>query len=45
VHSPFVQQFLDSERVLQPNQVMEDAATALLAELARWTHATEQLRA
>jgi len=45
VHIPFVQQFLDSERVLQPNQIMEDAATALLAELARWTSATVQLRA
>jgi NAD(P)H-dependent FMN reductase len=45
VHIPFVQQFLDDDRVLQPNQVMEDAATALLAELARWTRATEQLRA
>jgi len=44
VHIPFVQQFLDEQRVLQPNQIMEDAATALLAELARWTSATEQLR-
>ena len=44
VHIPFVQQFLDDQRVLQPNQIMEDAATALLAELARWTSATEQLR-
>ena len=45
VHIPFVQQFLDEQRVLQPNQIMEDAATALLAELARWTSATGQLRA
>jgi len=44
VHIPFVQQFLDEQRVLLPNQIMEDAATALLAELARWTSATEQLR-
>jgi NAD(P)H-dependent FMN reductase len=44
VHIPFVQQFLDSERVLQPNQVMEDSATALLAELARWTGAMQALR-
>jgi NAD(P)H-dependent FMN reductase len=44
VHIPFVQQFLDEQRVLQPNQIMEDAATALLAELARWTSATQQLR-
>jgi NAD(P)H-dependent FMN reductase len=44
VHIPFVQQFLDEDRVLQPNQIMEDSATALLAELARWTSATQQLR-
>jgi NAD(P)H-dependent FMN reductase len=44
VHIPFVQQFLDEQRVLQPNQIMEDSATALLAELARWTSATQQLR-
>jgi hypothetical protein len=44
VHIPFVQQFLDEQRVLQPNQIMEDAATALLAELARWTSATQHLR-
>jgi NAD(P)H-dependent FMN reductase len=45
VNIPFVQQFLDSDRVLQPNDVMEDAATAMLDELARWTEATSSLRA
>jgi NAD(P)H-dependent FMN reductase len=44
VHIPFVQQFLDDQRVLQPNDVMEAAATALLDELARWTSAVSPLR-
>ena len=44
VHIPFVQQFLDSERRLQPNEVMELAATAMLEELARWTAALRMLR-
>ncbi|HUA43124.1 MAG TPA: NAD(P)H-dependent oxidoreductase [Streptosporangiaceae bacterium] len=44
VHIPFVAQFLDSDRVLQPNQVMEDAASALLSELARWTSSMSALR-
>jgi NAD(P)H-dependent FMN reductase len=44
VNIPFVQQFLDEQRVLQPNDVMESAATALLAELARWTAAMQVLR-
>ena len=44
VHIPFVQQFLDDQRVLQPNDVMEGAATALLSELARWTSAVQPLR-
>jgi NAD(P)H-dependent FMN reductase len=44
VNIPFVQQFLDSDRVLQPNEVMESAATAMLDELARWTQATQTLR-
>jgi NAD(P)H-dependent FMN reductase len=44
VNIPFVQQFLDSDRVLQPNDVMENAATAMLDELARWTEATASLR-
>jgi NAD(P)H-dependent FMN reductase len=44
VHIPFVQQFLDDRRVLQPNDIMEDAATTLLDELARWTQAVGSLR-
>jgi NAD(P)H-dependent FMN reductase len=45
VNIPFVQQFLDEQRVLQPNEIMESAATALLEELARWTSAVGPLRA
>lgn len=44
VHIPFVQQFLDDQREFQPNELLEDSATALLAELARWTSAVGQLR-
>jgi NAD(P)H-dependent FMN reductase len=44
VHIPFVAQFLDENKVLQPNEVMESAATLLLDELARWTSATSSLR-
>ena len=44
VNIPFVQQFLDADRVLQPNEVMEGAATAMLDELERWTSATQALR-
>jgi NAD(P)H-dependent FMN reductase len=44
VHIPFVAQFLDEQRVLQPNDIMESSATALLTELARWTHAVSTLR-
>ena len=45
VNIPFVQQFLDERRVVQPNDIMESAATALIAELARWTSAMQSLRA
>ena len=45
VNIPFVQQFLDADRVLQPNEIMETAATAMLDELERWTSATGPLRA
>jgi NAD(P)H-dependent FMN reductase len=45
VFIPFVAQFLDENKVLQPNDVMESAATLLLDELARWTSATSSLRA
>jgi len=44
VNIPFVQQFLDPDRVLQPNEVMESAATTMLDELTRWTEATQPLR-
>jgi len=36
---------LDADRVLQPNEIMETAATAMLDELERWTSATGPLRA
>lgn len=42
VNIPFVAQFLDDDQRLQPNQVMEEAATAMFDELAR---VTPQLRA
>lgn len=45
VNIPFVQQFLDEQRVFQPNDIMENAAKSLLAELERWTGALSQLRA
>jgi NAD(P)H-dependent FMN reductase len=44
VNIPFVQQFLDSEQRLAPNEIMESAATAMLDELARWTPALQSLR-
>ncbi len=44
VNIPFVQQFLDENRALQANEVMETAAKAMLDELARWTSATAHLR-
>jgi NAD(P)H-dependent FMN reductase len=44
VSIPFVQQFLDADKCLQPNDIMESAATAMLDELARWTAALQTLR-
>ncbi len=44
VNIPFVQQFLTADRELQPNEVMEGAATAMLDELERWTTAMRPLR-
>jgi len=38
VNVPFFAQFIDEEGRLQPNEVMEEAAAAMLAELSR-THA------
>ncbi len=45
VSIPFVQQFLDEERRLVPNDIMESAATAMLDELLRWTTSLRTLRA
>jgi NAD(P)H-dependent FMN reductase len=45
VNIPFVQQFLDEERRLQPNDIMEAAATAMLDELALWEGALGSFRA
>jgi len=44
VNIPFVQQFLDDERRLKPNDIMEDAATTMLDELVRWAAALRTLR-
>jgi NAD(P)H-dependent FMN reductase len=39
VNIPFVQQFIDADRRLAPNEIMESAATVMLDELGRWTAA------
>ena len=44
VNIPFVQQFLDADRTLQPNEVMTEAAAAMLDELARVEAALRPLR-
>jgi NAD(P)H-dependent FMN reductase len=44
VNIPFVQQFLDEDRKLQPNDIMETAAAAMLDELVRWTASLRSLR-
>ena len=44
VSIPFVQQFLDAGRRLQPNEIMETSATAMLDELVRTTVALRALR-
>jgi NAD(P)H-dependent FMN reductase len=44
VNIPFVQQFLDEEGRLRPNEIMEGAATAMLDELVRWTASLRALR-
>jgi NAD(P)H-dependent FMN reductase len=44
VNIPFVQQFLDDGRFV-PNDILVDAADAMLASLGRWEAATRQLRA
>jgi NAD(P)H-dependent FMN reductase len=42
---PFVGQFLDEERRIRPNDVMQQASTAMLDELLRLTGALRTLRA
>jgi NAD(P)H-dependent FMN reductase len=44
VSIPFVRQFLDEEEQLQPNEVMEQAAAAMLDELVRVEAALRPLR-
>ena len=44
VNIPFVQQFLDEARRLHPNEVMTEAATAMLDELARLAVTLRPLR-
>jgi NAD(P)H-dependent FMN reductase len=44
VQIPFVRQFLDSDGVIQPSELMGTAAAAMLDELARWTDALAPLR-
>jgi NAD(P)H-dependent FMN reductase len=45
VQIPFVQQFLDKERRVQPNEIMTQAATTVLDELLRVQEALAVLRA
>lgn len=45
VSIPFVANFLDDERRLKPNEVMETAATTMLDELLRYARALAALRA
>ena len=44
VSIPFIQQFLDDQGRLQPNQIMEPAAAAMLDELVTWTTALHPIR-
>ena len=44
VNIPFVREKLDEDGRLKPNEIMEQAATAMLDELARWTQALRSLR-
>jgi len=45
VNIPFVRVKLDEDGRLKPNEIMEDAATAMLGELSRWAQALRPLRA
>jgi NAD(P)H-dependent FMN reductase len=44
VNIAFVRQFIDEHGRLTPNEVMEQAATAMLDELTAWTAALEPIR-
>ncbi|HKI59225.1 MAG TPA: NAD(P)H-dependent oxidoreductase [Trueperaceae bacterium] len=44
VSIPFVQQFLDDEKEIRANETMEQAAGAMLDELARWEEALRPMR-
>lgn len=44
VSIPFVAQFIDKEGNLRANEVMENAATAMLDELQRWAAALQPMR-
>jgi NAD(P)H-dependent FMN reductase len=44
VNIPFVQQHLDEEGRFKPTEIMEDSATVMLSELARWSGALGTLR-
>ena len=45
VNIPFIGEKLDEDRRLKPNEIMEQAATVMLDELARWARALRPLRA
>jgi NAD(P)H-dependent FMN reductase len=45
VNIPFVREKIDEDGRLNPNEIMEDAAAAMLDELARWSQALAPLRA
>jgi NAD(P)H-dependent FMN reductase len=45
VNIPFVQQFVDDDGLLQPNEVMEASAKSMLDELLRYADALRPLRA
>jgi NAD(P)H-dependent FMN reductase len=44
VNIPFIAEKLDEDRRLKPNEIMEQAATVMLDELARWAEALRPLR-
>jgi len=44
VNIPFVSQFLDEQKRLQPNETLVTAAQTMLDELMRWTAALQTLR-